>query len=230
MSTVTQFEGIYRHYVVRLIRSRPNLFLAILFGILVDLLLPEQIAKQTITRHIFALNAGAILYLFLAAHMMFFSDHKKMIQRSELQDEGQFVILILAFGAVTTSLVAIVAELSVAKEMHGLLRYEHIALAAMTILTSWLFIHLIFALHYAHDYYLNLSQKKECGLEFPGNNLPDYADFLYFSSVIGTSGQTADVSFSSRKMRRIGAVHCVFSFFFNTTILALTINIASGLF
>ena len=162
--------------------------------------------------------------------MMFFSDHKKMLMRSELQDEGQIVIFILAFGAVFTSLVAIITELSVAKKIEGLYKFEHIALAAFTILTSWLFIHLIFALHYAHDYYLNLSQNKEGGLEFPGKRLPDYADFLYFSCVIGTSGQTADISFSSRKMRRIGAIHCVFSFFFNTTILALTINIASGLF
>ncbi|MBC7540513.1 MAG: DUF1345 domain-containing protein [Bacteriovorax sp.] len=230
MNTITQTEGIYRHYLVRLIRSRPHLFISFFFGLAVELFLPNWIAKQPTTRHILALNSGAIFYLIMATQMMFFSDHKKMLQRSELQDEGQVVILFLALGAVTTSLVAIVAELSAAKELHGFFRYEHIALAALTILTSWCFTHLIFALHYAHDYYLNLSHQREGGLEFPGNKLPDYADFLYFSCVIGTSGQTADVSFRSRKMRRVGGVHCVFSFFFNTTILALTINIASGLF
>ncbi|HPU80772.1 DUF1345 domain-containing protein, partial [Accumulibacter sp.] len=67
------------------------------------------------------------------------------------------------------------------------------------------------------------------GLDFPGGHAPDYGDFLYFACVIGTSGQTADVSLSSRSMRRTGLVHCVLAFFFNTTILALTINIASGL-
>jgi uncharacterized membrane protein len=206
------------------------LFLAILFGIAVDVFLPTSLVQQSINRNIFALNSGAILYLLLATRMMFYSDHNKMLKRSELQDEGQFVILILALGAVATSLVAIVGLLSAAKELHGIFKYEHIALAALTIFTSWSFIHLIFALHYAHDYYLNLSKHKEGGLEFPGKTLPDYADFLYFSCVIGTSGQTADVSFSSHKMRRIGAIHCIFSFFFNTTILALTINIASGLF
>jgi uncharacterized membrane protein len=230
MNYITQTEGIYRHYLVRLIHSRPHLFISFSLGLLVEIFLPHSLAQQPITRHILALNSGAILYLILATQMMFFSDHKKMLQRSELQDEGQGVTLILALGAVSTSLVAIVAELSAAKDLHGVIRYEHIALAVLTILTSWSFIHLMFALHYAHDYYLNLSHKREGGLEFPGNRLPDYADFLYFSCVIGTSGQTADVSFSSRKMRRIGAIHCVFSFFFNTTILALTINIASGLF
>lgn len=230
MSSVAQFEGIYRHYLVRLIRSRPHLFFCFFFALLVELLLPNSIAQQSITRHIIALNSGAILYLILATQMMFFSDQKKMLKRSELQDEGQVVVLILALGAVITSLVAIIAELSVAKEIHGVIRFEHIALAVLTIVTSWSFIHLIFAIHYAHDYYLNLSHKQDGGLLFPGNRLPDYADFLYFAFIIGTSAQTADVSFCSRKMRRIGGVHCVFSFFFNTTILALTINIVSGLF
>ncbi|MES2049282.1 MAG: DUF1345 domain-containing protein [Pseudomonadota bacterium] len=68
------------------------------------------------------------------------------------------------------------------------------------------------------------------GLAFPGGHAPDYGDFLYFACVIGTSGQTADVSFTCRFMRRIGTVHCVLAFIFNTTLLALTINIASGLF
>ena len=68
------------------------------------------------------------------------------------------------------------------------------------------------------------------GLEFPGEREPHYGDFLYFACVIGTSAQTADVSFTSRSMRRTGLVHCVLAFFFNTTLLALSINIASGLF
>jgi hypothetical protein len=52
---------------------------------------------------------------------------------------------------------------------------------------------------------------------------------VYFACVIGTSGQTADVSFTSRSMRRTGLLHCVLAFFFNTTLVALTINIASSL-
>lgn len=60
--------------------------------------------------------------------------------------------------------------------------------------------------------------------------MPDYHDFLYFSIVIGTSAQTADVCLTSRSMRRLGAIHCFLAFLFNTTVLALTVNIASGLF
>ena len=44
------------------------------------------------------------------------------------------------------------------------------------------------------------------------------------------SGQTADVTFTDSKLRRIGTLHCVLAFLFNTTMLALTINVAAGLF
>jgi uncharacterized membrane protein len=125
---------------------------------------------------------------------------------------------------------AIVAELAVAKEFKGTLRYAHIALAALTITSSWAFTQVMFALHYAHDYYATEIHGEHGGLSFPGGHLPDYSDFLYVATVIGTSGQTADVSFTNRKMRRTGMVHCVLAFFFNTTLVALTINIASGLF
>jgi uncharacterized membrane protein len=87
----------------------------------------------------------------------------------------------------------------------------------------------MFALHYAHDFYAAEAKGLSGGLNFPGGHAPDYSDFLYFSCVIGTSGQTADVEISSRAQRRVCLMHCVLAFFFNTTLVALTINLASGL-
>ena len=162
--------------------------------------------------------------------MMFWSAQQTIHRQAQLQDEGKFIVLLLVILAVAASLGAIVAELSVVKEMQGAMRYAHIALVTLTIMSSWTFTHFMFAQHYAHDYYVALSRKASGGLEFPGETAPDYGDFLYFSCVIGTSGQTADVSFTSKNMRRIGLIHCVLAFFFNTTLLALTIDIASGLF
>jgi uncharacterized membrane protein len=113
--------------------------------------------------------------------------------------------------------------------MTGTTRSTHIAMVAFTIIGSWAFTHVMFALHYAHDYYASLRAGPDGCLIFPGTPEPDYGDFVYFAFVIGTSGQTADVSFASRRMRRVGTVHCILSFFFNTTVLALTINIAASL-
>lgn len=221
---------VHRFLLIRQIRARPRLFISALVGLLVVTVLPQTLAQQPITRLILGWNAGAWLYLLLAIHMMFWSSQQSIHRRAQLQDEGKVVVLLLVILAVGASLGAIMAELSVVKDMHGAIRYAHIALAALTIMSSWIFTHVMFAQHYAHDYYVALSRKESGGLEFPGETAPDYGDFLYFSCVIGTSGQTADVSFTSKGMRRIGLVHCVLAFFFNTTLLALTINIASGLF
>jgi len=214
---------------VRLILSRPRLFSSILVGVLVALFLPTSLASHEITRVIIGWNTGTWLYLVFAARMIFWTSHEKMRSRAIAQDDGKYFVLIMGIIASIVSIGAIFAELSVAKDMHGLLRSAHIALAILTILSSWAFIQVMFALHYAHDFYIAKERGNSGGLEFPDVATPDYSDFLYFSCVIGTSGQTADVSFTSKSMRRTGLVHCVLAFFFNTTLVALTINIASGL-
>ena len=119
--------------------------------------------------------------------------------------------------------------LQILKQMGGINKAAHITLAGVTVITSWTFIQVMFALHYAHDYYAALAHGEPAGLQFPGDNKPDYGDFIYFAAVIGTSGQTADVSFTSKSMRRIGTIHCVLAYLFNTTVLALLINNGASL-
>jgi uncharacterized membrane protein len=230
MNNVPVLPHLEKPFLIRLLLARPRLFFSIAFGVLTAVAMPQDIAQQPITRSIIGWNAGAILYLVLAMRMMFWSTHERMKTRALQHDEGNTVVLILVVTAALACIGAIVAELAVVKELTGKLRYAHIGLAALTIVTSWAFTQIMFALHYAHDYYVAAVRGEHGGLDFPGGQAPDYGDFIYFASVIGTSGQTADVSFSTRKMRRIGAVHCVLAFFFNTTLVALTINIASGLF
>ena len=214
---------------IRLIITRPRLFGSILVGILAALLMPNSLALHQITRIILGWNVGTWLYLVLAARMIFWTSHEKMRVRALAQNDGKYFVLLMVIIASIVSIGAIFAELSVVKDMHGMLRSAHVALAVMTIVSSWLFIQVMFALHYAHDFYVAKERSNSGGLEFPGAFSPDYSDFLYFACVIGTSGQTADVSLTSKAMRKVGLIHCVLAFFFNTTLLALTINIASGL-
>jgi uncharacterized membrane protein len=214
----------------RIFSARPRLSVCIAVGLCTIGLLPYFFAFSTITRLIVGWNVGVCLYLLLAAHMMFRSTHAHMRERAKAEDEGQYIILGLCIIGAVMSLGAIVAELAVARQVEGVLRYRHIGLTILTILSSWSFTQLIFALHYAYDYYASLDRGHDGGLLFPGKDLPDYSDFLYFACVIGTSSQTADISLTSRKMRRTGLAHCVLAFFFNTTLLALSVNLAAGLF
>jgi uncharacterized membrane protein len=191
--------------------------------------MPDALLQLAVTRAIVGWNAGALLYLVLTFKMMFWSSHEQMRGRALTQDEGATVVLVLVVLAALFCIGAIVAELAVVKELRGATRYAHVALAVMTIATSWAFTQTMFALHYAHDYYLTAIRGEHGGLDFPGGQAPDYGDFFYFACSIGTSGQTADVGLSNHKMRRTGTLHCVLAFFFNTILLALTINIGSGL-
>ncbi len=215
--------------IKNLIRSRPRLFGSILIGALSVLLIPKSLALHGITRAIIGWNVGAWIYLIMAARMMFWTNTEKIRARALAQDDGKLVVLGMVVVAAIASLGAIVAELAVVKDMHGMLRYAHITLAVLTVLSSWAFTQVMFALHYAHEFYFAAANGRPAGLEFPGETQPDYGDFLYFSCVIGTSGQTADVNFTGRRMRRTGLMHSVLAFFFNTALVALAINIASSL-
>ncbi len=101
-----------------------------------------------------------------------------------------------------------------------------------TVGLSWLYVHIIFALHYAHGFY---APREHCkgdrgGLIFPGEDEPDYWDFLHFSLIIGVANQTADIHISSRKLRGLATLHSLVAWFFNAVILALTVNLAATLF
>jgi uncharacterized membrane protein len=211
-------------------RSRPRIFIAAAVAIAVGIFLPSAVASHAVTRWLIAWDAGTGLYVALAAIMMIRSSDHHMRRRAQVQDDGQLTILALVAVSTVASLAAIGAELVVVKDTHGFLKSAHIALAGVTVLSSWAFIQVMFALHYAHEYYAAVCHGRPAGLQFPDDERPDYGDFFYFASVIGTSGQTADVSFVSKPLRRIGSLHCILAYLFNTTVLALLINIAASMF
>ena len=218
-----------RNRLVRQVRARPRLVVAAAVAVLCGLLLPDALASHPVTRALLAWNVGTLLYVALATVMMMRSSDSRIRQRARLQDEGAVVILVLVIVAALASLAAIAGQLTLAKSMTGVPRVAHMALAGTTVVTSWAFIQVMFCLHYAHQYYASAEAGRTAGLQFPGEDRPTYGDFFYFAAVIGTSGQTADVAFVSKSMRRIGSVHCILAYLFNTTVLALLINIGSSL-
>lgn len=210
------------------IAARPRLFLCGALGIALGVFLPSAWVADAVTRGLIGWNTGAIVYLCVAGWMMATSTEEDVERRALRQDDGRIAILIVVVIASVASLVAIVAELGLAKDLKGALKIEHIGLAVSTIVTSWAFTQVMFALHYAHDYFVNLASGRPAGIDFPGTKDPDYFDFLYCATIIGTSGQTADVSFTDQPMRRIALVQSALAFAFNTSLIALMINIAAG--
>lgn len=155
--------------------------------------------------------------------------------RVAAQDEARGLILVVVVMAAAASLVAVGVELSSAKGAQGWLKAFRVGAVIGTVALSWAVVQIVFALHYAHEFYApdrsTATQGDVAGgLQFPGDPSPDYWDFLYFSVIIGVASQTADVSFTSKTLRRIGTVHGLVAFTFNTIVLALTINLVAGLF
>lgn len=222
-----------RHpFLWRIIRARARLFLCVLVAIGVGLATPA--AWRDVTRALVGWNVGVQLYLVLSAELMARATPITMRRRAQAQDEGRLVILILTILTACASMGAIVAELGPVKTLEGWSKGAHLALAIGTVVDSWLFIHLTFAMHYAHEFYFERETSRERapqlrgGLMFPGTEQPSYVDFLYFAYVIGVACQTADVSTSSATMRAVALVQGVLAFFFNTAILALMVNISAS--
>jgi uncharacterized membrane protein len=215
---------------VDIFANRPVLTASICVGLglwLALMLWPNDLRWST--RAIFAWDAGALWMTVAMMRKMHGCTVEHIQFMADKQDEGQGFILGLVLVACIASLAAIGAELNLAKDEHGLLKSGRVALAALTVAASWFITQLIFALHYAHEFYSSDGDGGRAGgLNFPGNEAPDYWDFLHFSVVIGAAAQTADISFTSKPMRRTGTMHSLIAFTFNTVVLALSINLLAS--
>jgi uncharacterized membrane protein len=151
------------------------------------------------------------------------------------QDAGKWIVLFLTLVAGSASLVAIAGEVPLIRNAGECEKIARISLIIATIVLSWAFIHIIFALHYAHDYYSTRSAGAVDGatlykgLAFPGEAMPTYLDFVYFSFTIGMTFQVSDVQITEPALRGLALTHGIISFFYATGILALMINMVAGL-
>jgi uncharacterized membrane protein len=210
--------------------SRRHLMAGALAGLLFFLFATPWMSDR-VTRGLLAWDVCTGLFILLSLATMIDVDPERMKVRACDHDYGRRIMLAVPLVAAVMSLAAIVMELGAAKGQGRLHEAFSVTLTASTIILSWFFVHLIFALHYAHAYYVaEQDSPHKGGLDFPGDDEPDYWDFLHFSLVIGATSQTADITFTSKDMRRLGTIHCMIAFAFNTAILATMINLAAGLF
>ena len=206
--------------VARHIRHRPALSAA-LAVMPITVTVAAFLVRGT-TALLIGWDVGIVVYVGLTLLFISSATVESIEDRALQLDQGKWAVLAVAMLAALASLAAIVAELAAAK---GTPSAPYSAmLAGMTLLLSWAFVHFFFAQQYAHDYWLDGQ-----GIDFPGNDAPAYAEFLYFSFTIGMTAQVSDVTTRSAAMRRLVLMHGLLSFIFNTAILASSINLAAGL-
>ncbi|MEO3692907.1 DUF1345 domain-containing protein [Roseateles paludis] len=205
--------------LLRHLRHRPRLLIALALGV-VALAWPQPTPWSV--RGLLGWNVGVWAYIALMLPYLLRADGAAVQQRAREQAEGGGVILLVAILGAACSVGAITLELRQAAELG-------IALTIGTVIGSWLLLPLEFAVSYASLYHRGPHGPH--GLEFPGadGQPPDFSDFLYFAVTLATTSQTSDVTVSSRPMRRLVLLHAVVAFVFNTSVLALLINILAGM-
>jgi uncharacterized membrane protein len=211
---------------------RPRLFAGTTTGIVVylSLLFVDSISGRL--RFILAWDIGVIVALTLMLITLRHASPEMMRTIAARQVTGKWTVLGLTVLAASASLVVIGAEVPLIKTAAAFEQIARLALVVVTIVLSWAMINTIFALHYAHDYYLGASGKEQCiqgGIVFPGSRPPAYGDFVYFSFTIGMTFQVSDVQITDPAVRQLAITQGIISFFYATGILALTVNLVAGM-
>ncbi len=164
--------------------------------------------------------------------IILFSSPISEIRKYARRDDGSklfvfIMVLVSSFASIIIVLLLMISKAGDNTE-HGLFVFVSVT----GILLSWFLVHTIYTFHYAHMYYDDAeddNSKDAKGLDFPQDDDPDYIDFTYFSFVIGCTFQVSDVEINSRRIRHAVLVHQMISFFLNTIVVALTINLVAGL-
>ena len=203
---------------IRVVYARPRTFISIAIGVIAFFLLPPSL--RLVTRLLVSWDIFVALYLVLAYALVVSSGLAHIRRNAILQDDGRFLILLVTALGAFASIAAIIFGLDAQHRSA-----PELALATVTIALSWAAVHTTFALHYAHEFYRG---SKPGGLNFPGDDKPDYWDFVYFSFVVGMTAQVSDVGITDKIIRRTATAHGVISFIFNTALVALMVNIAAS--
>ncbi|WP_019904107.1 DUF1345 domain-containing protein [Methylobacterium sp. 77] len=204
---------------------RPRLLGSIVFTTVLAVALP---VASLWTRLLMGWCVGVVLYTTLVIWRTSSLSRDSLRREASRLDDSAPVISLFAILAGIASCGA-VAMLVIGEQEPGAQRLPLIALAIMTMLCAWVFVQVVFTVHYAHLYYGGGEDgRSRGGLDFPGDEEPDFWDFLYFSVTIGATSQTSDTDITSKAFRRIVTAQTVYAYLFNTSVLALAVNMAAG--
>ena len=212
----------HRWRPLHFIRARPRMLIALAIFLVTSGVLIETGARIS-NAVLLGFDLGAVVFLGILARMFNQSPPTRMRRQARLQDTGRWGILWSGIVPSTVVLVALSNELHAAKS-GGL---PALVVGVLSVVLTWLFLNIMFAMHYAHGFYGDYGEK-HTGLDFPDTPEPDYWDFAYFAIVIGMTFQVSDVQITSRYLRRVALLHSIIAFFFNVFIIAITVNIVAG--
>jgi uncharacterized membrane protein len=203
----------------------PRLWISLAAGCAIFFFLPGH--WSLLSRLLVCWNCGVALFLVLIFTWMTGLSAQQICSRYIEEDESAPIILVVVTIAALISLVAIVEPLATLKQVSGTDRVAHFALAALTLVNSWVLVPTMFTTRYADLFYSAADDDRP--LHFPETPMPVFWDFAYFSFTIAAACQTADVATLQAGVRKVVIAHTLISFLFNASILGFAINVTAGL-
>ena len=177
----------------------------------------------------------AAIFLATTGWMFLHTDEAEVRRRAAMEDENRGILTTLILAAIAASVaVAMLAlrdsRLLTSRHMQGDQGWV-LALSISTLVLSWLLAQCLFVLHYAHRYFGDHDDNGQVdgGIKFPGEPPRTYRDFIYVAVCVGATCQVSDFNITTCRFRGLVTTHALFSFAFNTMILALGVNILAGL-
>lgn len=172
-------------------------------------------------------DACALVYVITTWHLFLTADEAEVRRRAAAEDEKPSGILLLVLAAILFSLVAVVAAMLNARSAGTETKAITAACAGVTLVLSWVVLHSVFTLHYAHRHFGSGTAKP--GFLFPGEPASTYLDFVYLAFSIGATFQVSDNNVLTARLRNLVTAQAVCAYFYNTAVLALGINIIASL-
>ena len=211
--------------MIKLLRNHPRIWIAFGAGAVLYFFLPAH--WSLISRVLVSWDSAVVLLLAMIYVWMASMTAQQICSRYIEEDSSAPFILVIVTLAALLSLAAIVEPLATLKQVSGIERIAHFALATLTLINSWLLVPTIFTTYYADMFYSVDAQHRP--LRFPETDMPVFWDFAYFSFTIAAACQTADVLTTRASIRKIVIAHELISFLFNASILGFAINVTAGL-
>lgn len=169
-------------------------------------------------------DLAALVFIFSCAPLWGGDTRDGARRRAARDDGGRTLLLLATLAAFATALAATGILIS----GHSSLGLADLGICVATLILAWIFANLVFAFHYSHLFYDPVAGGDRAGLIFPGTEDPAFADFCYFSFVIGMTCQVSDVNITDRTIRQAATAHGIAAFFFNLGVLALAVNLAAS--
>ena len=179
-------------------------------------------------------NVFFVLYLALALCALPKLTAPYLKKHAATADEPMWIIFLVTFATVVVAIVSLFVLVNQKPEADLL----SLIVTLASVPLGWCTIHMMTAIHYAHLYWQPTepagkdaahASRVRGGFAFPETPQPSGWDFAYYAFIIGMTAQTSDTNVTTTAMRKVTLLHSVVSFFFNTVLVAATVNVAVAL-